>query len=161
DRPAWSPDGRRIAFSSTRRPADRPGRAWNTVHVMGADGTGPVCITPAGEADYSPAWSPCGDLIAVASGSGEAGGTDLFVMAPDGGGRHRVTPDGGWPAFAADGRSLFFHTKRGGKWGVWRVNLGGSGLERVTPTDVDAYTPTATADGKRLVAAVDRGGHRQ
>src|SRR5206468_7625935 len=115
----------------------------------------------AGSADYSPAWSPGGDLIAVASGSGEAGGTDLFVMDLDGNGRRRVVADGGWPAFAADGRSLFFHSKRAGKWGVWRVGLDGSGLERITPPDVDAYTPSASADGKRLVAAVGRGGHRQ
>jgi Tol biopolymer transport system component len=161
DRPSWSPDGRRIAFSSTRQPDDRPGRAWNAAYVMEADGTDPVRITPPGAADYSPAWSPRGDLIAVASGGGEAGGTDLYVMAPDGSGRRRVISDGGWPAFAADGRSLFFHSKREGKWGVWRVDLDGSGPERVTPPDVDAYTPSASADGKRLVAAVDRGGHRQ
>lgn len=168
DRPAWSPDGRRLAFSSTREPADTPGRAWNAVYVMSADGGAmsadggrPRRLTPADAADYSPAWSPKGDRIAVASGSGEAGKTDLFVMAPDGNDRHRVITDGGWPAFAADGGSLFFHSKREGKWGVWRVNLDGSGLERITPPDVDAFTPSASADGASLVAAVSRRGHRQ
>src|SRR4051794_8108040 len=90
DRPAWSPDGRRIAFSSTRQPAEESGRSWNAVYVMDADGGRPRRLTRAGSADYSPAWSPGGDLIAVASGSGEAGGTDLFVMDPDGNGRRRV-----------------------------------------------------------------------
>jgi Tol biopolymer transport system component len=161
DHPAWSPDGRLIAFSSTRQPSDEPGRAWNAVYVMEADGGSPLRLTPADSADYSPAWSPTGELIAVASDSGEDGGTDLFVMAPDGTGRRRVIADGGWPAFAADGRSLFFHSRRAGKWGVWRVELDGSGLERVTPPDLDAYTPSACADGQRLVAAVSRGGSRQ
>jgi Tol biopolymer transport system component len=41
------------------------------------------------------------------------------------------------------------------------VGLDGSGLERVTPPDVEAYTPSASTDGRRLVAAVQRGGRRQ
>ena len=161
DHPAWSPDGRRLAFSSTREAADKPGRAWNAVYVMEADGTRPRRLTPIGSADYSPAWSPAGNMIAVASGSGRSGDTDLYVMAPDGTSRRRVVADAGWPAFAGDGRSLFFHSKRDGKWGIWRVGLDGTALERVTPPDVDAYTPSASVDGKRLVAAVSRGGHRQ
>jgi Tol biopolymer transport system component len=161
DHPAYSPDGRQIAFSSTREPAGEAGRSWNAVYIMKAEGSRPRRITPAGSTDYSPAWSPKGDLIAVASGSGEAGGTDLFVMAADGTRRRRVITDGGWPGFAADGRSLFFHSKRAGKWGSWRVDIDGSGLKRVTPPEIDAYTPSASADGKRIAVAVARGGHRQ
>jgi Tol biopolymer transport system component len=161
DHPAWSPDGQRIAFVSTRQPATQPGRAWNAIHVMDADGTGARRLSPADAADYSPTWSPGGELIAFASGSGKAGGTDLFVMKPDGSGRKRVVPDGGWPSFATDGQSLFFHSRRQGRWAVWRVNLDGTHLERVTPPDVEAFTPRASADGKSLVAAVGRGGHRQ
>ena len=51
---------------------------------MNADGSGVQRLSPPGVADYSPAWSPRGDLIAFASGSGKIGGTDLFVMQPDG-----------------------------------------------------------------------------
>lgn len=160
DHPAWSPDGKRIAFSSTRQPAEKIGQAWNGIYVMNADGAGLQRLSGK-ESDYSPAWSPQGNLIAFASGSGAAGGTDLFVMKPDGSGRRRVTKDGGWPAFAADGQSLFFHCKRDGTWGIWRVNIDGGGLERITPAEVDAYTPRASADGQSLVLAVQRGKHRQ
>ncbi|MBI5441763.1 MAG: PD40 domain-containing protein [Deltaproteobacteria bacterium] len=161
DHPAWSPDGKRIAFVATREPSEAPGEAWNGIYVMEADGSGAHRLSPAGVADYSPAWSPRGDLIAFASGSGEAGKSDLYVMRPDGSDRRLVIRNGGWPSFAADGRSLFFHTQRQGRWGVWRTDLEGSRAERVTSDDVEAFTPRASADGRLLAMAVLRGAHRQ
>jgi Tol biopolymer transport system component len=161
DHPAWSSDGKRIAFCSTRQPSASPGQAWNAIYVMNADGSGVRRVSPADAADYSPAWSPRGNLLACASGSGAAGGTDLYVMKSDGSGRKLVVKDGGWPAFSADGESLYFHSKRQGKWGIWRVHRDGSGLERMTADDVEAFTPRASADGKWLVMAVKRGEYRQ
>jgi len=159
DQPAWSPDGGRIAFVSTREPASVPGQAWNAIYIMKADGSDVRRLTPSGVADYSPAWSPRGDLIACTSGSGVAGGTDLYAMKLDGTDRRLIVKDGGWPSFSGDGMSVFFHSKRQGKWGIWRVNLDGSGLVRVTPREIEAYTPRAA--GHWLVASVKRGEHRQ
>jgi len=160
DHPTWSPDGRQIAFTSTRQPAE-PGAAWNAIYTMNADGSAVVRLSPPGAVDYSPDWSPKGDLIALASGSGKAGESDLYVVRPDGTDRRLVIKDAGWPCFAADGQSLFFHSQRQGKWGVWRVSPDGSGLERITPADVDAFTPCASADGKWLVLALRRGAPQQ
>src|SRR5205823_7042887 len=90
------------------------------------------------------------------------GKTDLYVMRPDGSERKLVVKDGGWPSFSGDGETLFFH--RGPvqeNSGIWRVKLDGSGLERMTPEDVSAFTPRASTDGKWVVMAVQRGKHRQ
>jgi Tol biopolymer transport system component len=160
DHPTWSPDGKHIAFISTRRPADRPGRAWNGLYVMNANGTD-VRRLSGTAADYSPVWSPQGDLIAFASGSGDTGGADLYVIHPDGTGRRKVIDNAGWPAFSADGQSLFFHSRRKDKWGIWKVALDGTGLEQISPVGVDAHTPATATAGNYLVYTVQRAGHRQ
>lgn len=161
DHPTWSPDSKRIAFCSTRMPARTPGKAWNAIYVMNADGTNAQRISPRKSADYSPAWSPQGDWIACASGSGEAGETDLYIMKPNGEDRKRVVKNGGWPTFSGDGKALYFHSNRKGKWGIWRIHLDGSDLKRITPTDIDAFTPRTSADGQWLVMVMKRNQHRQ
>jgi TolB protein len=49
--PAWSPDGKKIAFQS-----NRDGNL--EIYVMNADGTGPLNVTNNPARDESPAWSP-------------------------------------------------------------------------------------------------------
>jgi TolB protein len=49
--PAWSPDGRRIAFTS-----DRGGS--RDIYVMNADGSGVTRLTENPADDEFPAWSP-------------------------------------------------------------------------------------------------------
>lgn len=51
--PAWSPDGTRTAFTTTR---DGPGAE---IYVMNPDGSDPVNLTEtAGTIEREPAWSP-------------------------------------------------------------------------------------------------------
>jgi Tol biopolymer transport system component len=54
--PAWSPDGRRIAYSSDRGSAD--------VYVVNADGSGKTRLASTELHDQAPVWSPDGTKIA-------------------------------------------------------------------------------------------------
>jgi putative membrane-bound dehydrogenase-like protein len=160
DHAAWSPDGRSILFSSTREAASRDGQAWNALYVMSADGTGVQRVSPTGASDYSPAWYGWGDVIACATGSGETGKTEIVVMKPDGSERRKVADDGGWPTFAR-GRLVYFHSKRDGSWGVWRASPEGTGLQRVTPPEIEASMPRGSSHAQFLAMVVKRGAHRQ
>jgi Tol biopolymer transport system component len=70
--PAWSPDGRKIAFTSDR---DMNGACffhdctgWNgEIYVMNADGSNPKRLTENPGDDSSPTWSPDGTRIAFAA----------------------------------------------------------------------------------------------
>ena len=74
--PAWSPNGKQIAFVS-----DRDGDY--EIFVMNADGTGVTQLTYNDDWDESPAWSPNGKQIAF--GSDRYGGLfEIFVMNADG-----------------------------------------------------------------------------
>jgi Ca2+-binding RTX toxin-like protein len=70
--PAWSPDGTRIAYESTRS-------GNSEIWVMNADGTGqPVNVSQHESWDSNPAWSPDGTQITFQSR--RAGQDDIWVV---------------------------------------------------------------------------------
>jgi Tol biopolymer transport system component len=74
--PAWSPDGRRIAFAR-----------YPDVFVMNADGTGQTNLTNGAAWDFSPTWSPDGTKIAFireANPPGAPSFSEVMVMNADG-----------------------------------------------------------------------------
>jgi hypothetical protein len=79
----FSPDGTSFTFSSTREKATVPMIGWSTVfvsNVVAGAVMRPVRLTPPNVADYSPAWSPSGKYIAVASGGGAAAKSSIVII---------------------------------------------------------------------------------
>ena len=83
-KPAWSPDGRRIAFQSTRRIGGN-----GEIYVMNADGSGKRNLTRNPARDGSPSWSPDGRRIAFVSN--RDGRLEAHVMNADGSGQRSLT----------------------------------------------------------------------
>ena len=87
--PAWSPDGTKIAFESTR-----DGFPNSEVYVMNADGSGQTRLTNNPAFDRSPAWSP--DASKIAFASTRDSNYEIYVMNANGSGQTRLTNN---PAF--------------------------------------------------------------
>ncbi len=127
--PAWSPDGRRIAFASNRT-------GDYEIWVMNADGSGATRLTKDAAADQHPAWSPDGTRIAFASGrSTTKNTTDLWVMNSDGSSPTRLLAMPGnerYPDWAPDGsRIVFSHFGGAEAPGIWTVRPDGTGAALV------------------------------
>ena len=98
DSPAWSPDGRRIAFPSSG------------IRVVNADGSGLRRLTREGRG--TPAWSPDGRRIAFVSR--RDGNLEIYVMNADGSGQRRLTRNAvrdSDPVWSPDGRKVAFVSK--------------------------------------------------
>ena len=80
--PAWSPNGRKIAFAS-----ERDGNS--EIYVMNADGSGQRSLTSDLAYDGDPGWSPDGRKIAFVSN--RDGRYEVYVMNADGSGQRSLT----------------------------------------------------------------------
>jgi TolB protein len=83
--PAWSPDGRRIAFESDADVDGANPERDMEIWTMAADGSGARQLTRNALHDEGAAWSPSGELLAYTSGADDEHG-DIHVMTA--GGRH-------------------------------------------------------------------------
>jgi gamma-glutamyltranspeptidase/glutathione hydrolase len=147
--PAWSPDGRRLAFSYFDR-------IW-TANAEGRDGKPLRPDTTALERD--PAWSPDGKSIAFAADSGD--GFDIYLMSNNGGDVRRLTTlpgDDRWPSWTADGRVVFSHYVDG-RWRLYAAAA--SAPAEAQPLFQDGATDEeregrVSPDGKRIANVSDR-----
>jgi len=89
--PAWSPDGRLIAFENAPGPTLVPGvePQEKDLYVMHADGTDVRRLTDSPGLDEGPVWSPDGTKIAFSSA--RDGQQELYVMNADGSDQRRLT----------------------------------------------------------------------
>ena len=118
----FSPDGRRLAFSSMRA------GDTSTSGLAAADGSGAQQLTRGpGLEQGSPWWSPDGRKIAFDAHTDD-GHAHIWIMDADGGARHPLTTDPGdqnVPYWSRDGRWIYFSADHGTGRDIWRVPAAG------------------------------------
>jgi Tol biopolymer transport system component len=134
--PSWSPDGKKIAFNSSRN-------GDSEIFVMNSDGTDPINLTHYGSAwDHGPSWSPDGKRIAFSSY--RDGNYEIYVMNSDGTQtinltNHRSDDSGG--VWSPDSAKIAFVSGRDGNSEIYVINIDGSNLVRLTNNDASDYAP--------------------
>jgi Tol biopolymer transport system component len=148
--PDYSPDGRRVAFTSGRE------TRWNETYLANADGSGIVRLTRGpshAHGNGGATWSPDGRRLAFDSAGERSGltGSDIWVIDADGGALRRVTRSPAFdsvPSWSRDGRWIYFSSTRTGRSEVWRVSPEGGVEEQVTREG--GYFARESVDGRRL-----------
>ena len=165
--PAWSPDGKSLAFVSKRRPdADRDDN-WDLYVMEAAAGAAPRQVTtfegPDNNPDYEsrPAWSPDGRAIAYLQGGLPKliyYGVQKLAVVPSAGGAPRILTAAldrnvASPEWSSDGSFITFLLEDDRAVGLARIPAAGGVIERLVsgPRVVSAFT--AGAGGKLAVLA--------
>ena len=176
--PAWSPNGRRLAFGwAYGKLRQLRGEEWIEVAgiaVMDADGSNVRQITqlkrPTSSEDQQPVWSPDGKRIAFERGNSSArpiDGRAVFVVNVDGSGLRRLTPwslhAGDHPDWSPDGRRILFRSPTFDFAGsnLYTVKADGTGLKQVTrfPAGVEVLSASYSPDGRWIgFSRTGRGG---
>jgi eukaryotic-like serine/threonine-protein kinase len=150
--PDWSPDGRSLAYQNM---AD--GAIW----VSDSSGQNPrqgVPPSPWGYSDTEPRFSPDGrEMAFVARYAGPYGDLALADLAT--GKVLRVTNDSVLttsPAWAPDGRSIYFASSRGGTMNIWKIPKTGGAPEQITSGQGDDAELDVSRDGKSIVFSTFR-----
>jgi len=151
--PAWSPNGKTLVFFS-RRESDRKSR----IYVVNAVGGGDWELKRDGGPVFGeyPTWLANGQIVYRAVWPEQG----IVVMNADGAAPRMLFADGSAtaPAGSPDGRYVAFMSLRDGNWEVYRVNLDGAGLLRLTNSPGNDGLPTWSPDGAHIAFASDREG---
>ncbi|UCC69658.1 MAG: PD40 domain-containing protein [Armatimonadota bacterium] len=124
------------------------------IYISTLDNSWTKRLTRSEEQDSSPAWSFDGKKVAFVRSA------DIYTIRIDESGLKRLTADehhnaDGSPTWSPDGKSIAF-TSRGGwsedhkNWEIYRINVDGSGLMRLTYSDRNNVDPLWSPDGTMI-----------
>ena len=178
---AWSPDGTKIAYDSTRALDGRNAAITNVnIWIMNADGTGGVPLTllrATAASSVSPVWSPDGKKLLYTSSRALSGFDaaipvrNIWVMNSDGSGSQPLTTltaaSSSNPTWSPDGTKIAFMSARAldgsnavGAANIWVMNADGSSatpLTRITTIyDLTTVSPIWSPDGRKIAYVSSR-----
>jgi TolB protein len=159
--PAWSSDGARLAFSSSRT-------GDNEIYTSNFDGGDLHRITVFRGPDVSPVWNPKTNAQ-IAWVSGRTGLPQIYIMDSDGANVQRMT-DGGYatsPSWSPNGQFLAFAWNR--KYGpgapggqdIYFMDIASKRWVQLTHEQGVNDFPSWSPDGRHIVFQREQGGQSQ
>ncbi len=153
--PAYSPDGSRLAFVSTRD-------GQPEIYVMDADGTNPSRLTNAPGADGDPSFTA--DGRAVVFHSPRTGHRQIFMQPITSSDAIQLTQepsDNSQPSASPDGETIAFVSNRDGSDDIWLMSRDGSNQRNFTKSpQVKEKSPHFMRDGSLAFLLEGKDGSR-
>lgn len=145
--PSWSPDGKKIAFTTTTRDDNEAG-IDDEICVMNSDGTNQRKLSSDGIYGFWPQWSPDGEKIAFLSI--RDGERDLYVVNADGTNETRLTDeplDESSPTWAPDSKTIAF--ARDGE--IYIIDIETQREANLTNSPYPDSYPSWSSDGTKIL----------
>lgn len=168
EKPAWSPDGARLAFESDRD-GNREVYVMNVEDALqGTDGSDQTRLTYNPLFDGNPSWSPDGQRIVFASF--RESDWDIYLMpVPESLASATTEPEMTrltsnqefeWaPAWSPGGTQIAFYSYRDGNGEIYVMNTDGSGQTRLTDNPAEDSSPAWSPDGRQIAFTSNRDGN--
>lgn len=150
--PAWSPDGKRLAFIQ----GDRRGNT--DIMVLDADSGRVRRLTDSNCLNSEPCWNPAGTQIAFTSD--RAGGPQVYLMEEDGSNVRRLTHEGNYnasPSWSPTGAMIAYVSRFEGKFDLFVYKLGEGKSYQITKGVQSSESPSWSPDERRLVYTLNTG----
>jgi TolB protein len=154
--PAWSPDGRALAYVSYRQ--GTPSVFVAHIYEGRSDN-----VTKNEGQSFAPSFSPDGKRIAYSST--RSGGSEIWVANADGTGAHRITSSAGIntaPTWSPTGQEIAFTSDRAGTPQIYLMDSEGLNIRRLTTVgnwnDAPAWNPSKEYSEIAYTARLEAGG---
>ena len=149
--PAWSPDGRKLAYVSFER-------GNSSIYIQDIATGARELVASFRGINGAPNFSPDGRRLALTLS--KSGNPEIYVMDLGSKALRQVTDQFGIDTeavWSADGGSLYFTSDRGGKPQIYQVSASGGGASRVTFQGSYNTKASVSFDGKKIAVGQGNG----
>jgi len=149
--PAWSPDGRKLAYVSFDR-------GDSSIYIQDISSSARELVASFRGINSSPAFSPDGRQLALTLS--KSGNPEIYVMDLGSKALRQITNQFGIDTaavFSADGGSLYFMSDRGGKPQIYQAPASGGSATRISFQGSYNGDPTVSWDGKKIAMTQGNG----